>query len=101
MALFSKKPKPTATEALDAATAAPQSPALAAQPARLPRKVNPAEFLALRNELLDVRARLEASEQAKAIVEARLAALDATTTAIATGRLGGDDSARRLRTGRR
>lgn len=66
MGLFSKKSKPA-------------------------RKVNPADFLALRDELLEVRTRLETSEQTKAIVEARLAALDATTTAIATGRLGGED----------
>ena len=55
------------------------------------RKVDPTDFLALRSELVDMRARLEASEQAKAIVEARLAALDATTTAIASNRLGGED----------
>ena len=71
MGLFSKKPKSA-------------------------RKVDPADFLAVRAELLEVRARLESSDQAKAIVEARLAALDATTTAIATGRLGGEDLRARL-----
>ena len=39
--------------------------------------VNPADFIALRFEMIDLRARLEASEQSKAIVETRLAALDA------------------------
>ena len=39
--------------------------------------VDPADFIALRFEMVDLRARLEASEQSKAIVETRLAALDA------------------------
>ena len=39
--------------------------------------VNSADFIALRFEMVDLRARLEASEQSKAIVETRLAALDA------------------------
>ncbi|HAP74632.1 MAG TPA: hypothetical protein DCR14_00935, partial [Acidimicrobiaceae bacterium] len=53
--------------------------------------IDPMDFLALKTELADVRARLEASEQAKTIVESRLAALDATTTAMSAGTLGGDD----------
>lgn len=52
------------------------------KPARQPRGlvrgvVDPADFIALRFEMVDLRARLEASEQAKAMVETRLAALDA------------------------
>jgi len=39
--------------------------------------VDPADFIALRFEMVDLRARLEASEQSKAMVETRLAALDA------------------------
>ena len=39
--------------------------------------VDPADFVALRFEMIDLRARLEASEHSKAIVETRLAALDA------------------------
>lgn len=53
-----------------------------AKPARHPKGlvrgvVDPADFIALRFEMVDLRARLEASEQAKAMVETRLAALDA------------------------
>ena len=44
--------------------------------------VDPADFLALRAELQDVKARLDASEQAKAYLEARLGSLDATTSAL-------------------
>ncbi|MEY4338657.1 MAG: hypothetical protein RLZ14_507 [Actinomycetota bacterium] len=40
------------------------------------------EFLSLRNELMEIKARLQAAEQARAIVESRLAALDATTLAL-------------------
>ena len=58
--------------------------------------IDPADYLAMRAEVADLRARLEASEQAKAIVESRLAALDATTTAISAGSLGGDDVRNRL-----
>ena len=46
--------------------------------------VDPVDFLALRAELQDVKARLEASEQAKAYLEARLGSLDATTTALSS-----------------
>ncbi|MEY4173247.1 MAG: hypothetical protein RI900_412 [Actinomycetota bacterium] len=41
------------------------------------------ELLSLRNELMEVKARLMAAEQSRAIVESRLAALDATTLALA------------------
>jgi hypothetical protein len=40
------------------------------------------EFLSLRNELMEIKARLQAAEQSRAIVESRLAALDATTLAL-------------------
>jgi DNA repair exonuclease SbcCD ATPase subunit len=45
--------------------------------------IDPKDFLALRAELVDLRSRLEESEQARAVVEARLGALDASTTALA------------------
>lgn len=66
---------------------APQLPPLPPKPSKKQNKkarVDPADFLALRSELMHVRARLDESEQARALVEARLAALDATTTAIAS-----------------
>ncbi len=50
----------------------------------------------LRAEVDELRSRLEATEAAKALVEARLAALDATTTHIASNRLGGDDLRARI-----
>jgi DNA repair exonuclease SbcCD ATPase subunit len=49
-------------------------------------RVEPADFLALRNELLHLRARLDESEQARALVEARLASIDAVTAAFASER---------------
>ena len=100
MGLFSKKPKSTAPKAAAAPAAQPipaaqaqaASPApSAAKPAKGKKySVDPADFLALRSEMIDLRARLDASEQAKALVETRLAALDATTTAMSTERPGGD-----------
>lgn len=113
MGLFSKKPKSAAPDAA-AAPAAPPPPAAAvsakaskaapAPAAPKPAKgkkysVDPADFLALRSEMMDLRARLDASEQAKALVETRLAALDATTTAMSTqqpshGADGGGDDLR-------
>lgn len=51
--------------------------------------VDPADFIALRFEVVDLRARLEASEQSKAIVETRLAALDAGA-AVANGGIDGE-----------
>lgn len=60
------------------------------------RKASAGDIATLRAQLADLRNRLDASEQAKAEVEARLAALDATTTAIASNRLGGDDLRSRL-----
>ncbi len=48
--------------------------------------VDVVDFLALRAELIDMRARLDESEQARAIVEARLSSLDATAAAFGTER---------------
>ncbi len=44
--------------------------------------VDPVDFRALRAELQDVRARLDATEQAKAYLEDRLGSLDATTNVL-------------------
>ena len=94
MGLFSKKPKPSATEPATASVArsatSAGTPTAAARPGPAkPAKgkkhsVDPVDFLALRSEMMELRARLDASEQAKALVETRLAALDATTTAMST-----------------
>ncbi|HRB02534.1 MAG TPA: hypothetical protein PLP26_04165 [Ilumatobacteraceae bacterium] len=102
MGLFSKKPKSSAPQAAAPAappptaaaapTAAPNKPATPAKPAKGKKySVDPMDFLALRSEMMDLRARLDASEQAKALVETRLAALDATTTAMSTQPPAGDD----------
>ncbi len=48
--------------------------------------VDPADFLALRSELIEMKARLDESEQARAIVEARLGSLDATAATFSTER---------------
>jgi DNA repair exonuclease SbcCD ATPase subunit len=48
--------------------------------------VDVVDFLALRAELVDMRARLDESEQARAIVEARLSSLDATAAAFGNER---------------
>jgi tetrahydromethanopterin S-methyltransferase subunit G len=58
------------------------------RPAKKNRKatVEPADFLALRAELIDMRARLDDSEQARAVVEARLSSLDATAAAFSAER---------------
>jgi len=101
MGLFSKKPKPSASKPATApANTPPPAPsATKAVPTATPAtrakgkkySVDPADFLALRSEMMDLRARLDASEQAKALVETRLAALDATTTAISTQQPTGGD----------
>jgi DNA repair exonuclease SbcCD ATPase subunit len=65
----------------------PQLPPLPPKPSKKQNKkakVDPADFLALRSELMHMRARLDESEQSRALLEARLAALDATTTAFAS-----------------
>ncbi len=94
MGLFSKRPTSSAPKSTVAAASTLPPPGIAprATAAAAPSKhakgkkysVDPADFLALRGEMMDLRARLDASEQAKALVETRLAALDATTTAIST-----------------
>ncbi len=58
------------------------------KPARKNKKatVDLVDFLALRAELVDMRARLDESEQARAIVEARLSSLDATAAAFGNER---------------
>ena len=58
------------------------------KPAKKNKKfsVDPTDFLALRSELIDMKARLDESEQARAIVEARLSSLDAAASAFATER---------------
>jgi chromosome segregation ATPase len=48
--------------------------------------VDPTDFLALRAELVDLRARLDAAEQDKATVEARLHSLDAAAAGITSER---------------
>lgn len=96
MGLFSKKPK-ASDQATPAATVAAtkaelpkaSKPEKATKPPKSKKiTIDPADFFALRNELIDLRARLDASEQSKALVETRLAALDATTTAIANANAG-------------
>jgi DNA repair exonuclease SbcCD ATPase subunit len=67
----------------------PQLPPLPHKPKPKRNKkatVDPVDFLALRSEMMHLRARLDESEQARAMVEARLAAIDATTAAFASER---------------
>ena len=103
MGLFKKKPKPEADPAAVGAVPPPpntgEMPTTSAKQGKPPKgkkfTVDPVDFLALRAELMDVKARLEAAEQAKAIVESRLAALDATTTALSSQQqAGGVDTPR-------
>ena len=56
------------------------------KPPKIKGTVAPADFLALRSELIEMKARLDESEQARAIVEARLGSLDAATSAFQTER---------------
>ncbi len=101
MGLFSKKPKSSAPETgagpgnlqnPAAKSERPSSATSAAKPARGKKySVDAADFLALRSEMMDLRARLDASEQARVLVETRLAALDATTSAMSTERPGSND----------
>ena len=60
----------------------------AEKPAKKAKKVavDVTDFLALRAELIDMKARLDESEQARAIVEARLGSLDAAASAFTTER---------------
>jgi hypothetical protein len=59
-----------------------------AKPAKMGKRigVDPTDFLALRAELIDMKARLDESEQARAIVEARLSSLDAAASQFITER---------------
>jgi chromosome segregation ATPase len=63
-------------------------PAPAAKPSKKNKKfsVDPTDFLALRAELIDMKARLDESEQARALVEARLSSLDAAASAFTSDR---------------
>ncbi len=79
-----KAPKPpkAAKQPKPAKAAKPPKPGKPPKPKKQPKGlvrgvVDPADFIALRFEMVDLRARLEASEQSKAMVETRLAALDA------------------------
>jgi chromosome segregation ATPase len=65
-----------------------QGPSIQPKPSKRNKKVSvdPADFLALRAELIDMRARLDESEQARALVEARLTSLDAAASAFTTDR---------------
>ena len=66
----------------------PPKPAKPSKPMKMGKKVgvDPTDFLALRAELIDVKARLDESEQARAIVEARLSSLDAAASQFTTER---------------
>ena len=68
--------------------ARPEKPERAAKPAKKAKKVavDVTDFLALRAELIDMKARLDESEQARAMVEARLGSLDAAASAFTTER---------------
>ena len=59
-----------------------------AKPAKRAKKVavDVTDFLALRAELIDMKARLDESEQSRAIVEARLGSLDAAASTFTTER---------------
>jgi len=123
MGLFSKKPKPSTSATNDdapagampaptpqaASVAAPAptpapAPAPSAPPAaagwgsKKPKKaaIDPVDFLNLRAELMEVKARLMAAEQSRAIVESRLAALDATALALSSDQAGTSGAAERL-----
>lgn len=80
---------PAAAPAKPEAALKPPLPPLPPKPSKKQNKkakVEPADFLALRSEMMHLRARLDESEQARALVEARLAALDASTAAFASER---------------
>ncbi len=123
MGLFSKKPKPSTSATNDdapagampaptpqaapvATPAPPRAPAPnpAAPPAAVgwgskkskTTAIDPVDFLNLRAELMEVKARLMAAEQSRAIVESRLAALDATALALSSDQAGTSGAAERL-----
>ncbi len=67
----------------------PPKPGKPAKPAKQKNRkggVDPADFLALRTELIHMKARLDESEQARAVVEARLGALDAAASTFTSER---------------
>ncbi|MEP7203877.1 MAG: hypothetical protein ABI894_14805 [Ilumatobacteraceae bacterium] len=66
----------------------PPKPPKPPKPIKMNKKVgvDPTDFLMLRSELMDMKARLDESEQARAIVEARLSSLDATASTFSTER---------------
>lgn len=79
---------PTLSKPLKLEPPKPLQPPRPPKPGKHNKKygVDPADFLALRAELIDMRARLDESEQARAQVEARLGALDATAAAFSSER---------------
>ena len=82
-------PTPAVHEAPKLATPAKLPPPKPPKPAKQKNRkggVDPADFLALRSELIHMKARLDESEQQRAIVEARLGALDATASAFSSER---------------
>ena len=66
----------------------PPKPEKPPKPVKMNRKmgVDPTDFLKLRSELIEMKARLDESEQARAVVEARLSSLDAAASTFATER---------------
>jgi hypothetical protein len=82
-------PTPTIKPAMAASPPKPSKPPKPPKPAKTKNRrggVDPADFMALRSELRDMRARLDESEQARAIVEARLSSLDAAAATFSTER---------------
>ena len=61
-------------------TTRPAKPPKPAKQQKIKGTVTPVDFLALRSELIAMKARLDESEQARAIVEARLESLDAAAS---------------------
>lgn len=101
-------PAPVASAAPAPAQAAPSQVTTGPTPVVAPRPtgkqgkkskkvtIDPVDFLNLRAELMDVKARLMAAEQSRAIVESRLAALDATALALSTDQTGVAEATERL-----
>jgi DNA repair exonuclease SbcCD ATPase subunit len=88
MAAPAPRETPTLSKPLKLEPPKPLQPPRPPKPGKRNKKfgVDPADFLALRAELVDMRARLDESEQARAQVEARLGALDATAAAFSSER---------------
>jgi chromosome segregation ATPase len=78
-------PKPLKPIIAPKAVKPPKPPKPVKQP-KIKGTVAPADFLQLRSELIEMKARLDESEQARAIVEARLGSLDAAASAFQTER---------------